>query len=501
MNRFPGVERAASCIVGTLVALQCSCSSMPLTRQNISENAIGVVVGDAPPKVEVQQGPSVERKVGSEALKGVGKGARWCVNPVDPDAGIDLRGVDGQGAMLYFFWLVACEPVGIVVGATLGGAVEAARPDVHLNDDFRRQVQQAATTAQVHLGQALGHYAAANGLSTVRLPSKATVPLASSSTRQSPNQELPVSTLLEVNVVRIASVARSAAILENGFIVEARVRVIALPSQTVLDSYTFVRLPTHAAFGHAKWTPVQNDLSQAYEEIAEAAFDESFLVYRGNTSVSQPGMPSGPSNAAGHAGASPFPEYTLRPITPAAEPSSGDNAEAVSIDLRPVFAWEPLPDTVKRTPAEAAKIQDLTYEFRLYQHGADTPVVRAGLVLPTYSLENELSPCTRYSWTVRAHFTLEGRPRATEWIGLYDRGVLYRDEGSRANRNVSHRGLGIGPEDRVVDPAWYRRNSFPDGVPRLPNAVYYPRFLTRSSHAFESCPDTSGSRNTTAMKR
>jgi hypothetical protein len=40
---------------------------------------------------------------------------------------------------------------------------------------------------------------------------------------------------------------------------------------------------------------------------------------------------------------------------------------------------------------------------------------RAGLPVPEHRLESPLQPKTRYFWTVRARFELDGAPRVTGW--------------------------------------------------------------------------------------
>lgn len=44
---------------------------------------------------------------------------------------------------------------------------------------------------------------------------------------------------------------------------------------------------------------------------------------------------------------------------------------------------------------------------------------RDGLRAAEHRIEEPLSPCAFYAWTVRARFKLDGRPRAVEWTGDY----------------------------------------------------------------------------------
>jgi hypothetical protein len=43
----------------------------------------------------------------------------------------------------------------------------------------------------------------------------------------------------------------------------------------------------------------------------------------------------------------------------------------------------------------------------------------SGLVEPRLAVSTPLQPCSRYFWTVRARFTMNGVRRVTEWAGAY----------------------------------------------------------------------------------
>ncbi len=72
----------------------------------------------------------------------------------------------------------------------------------------------------------------------------------------------------------------------------------------------------------------------------------------------------------------------------------------------------------------------MSYELRLWKVGDEFPswehecrdtdpgelvYTKQGLVNPEHKLETFLKPNSLYFWTVRAHFTLDGKRRATEW--------------------------------------------------------------------------------------
>ena len=121
--------------------------------------------------------------------------------------------------------------------------------------------------------------------------------------------------------------------------------------------------------------------------------------------------------------------------------------------LRPTFRWEQFPraaDLVEIDPRGDERIAAVSYELRLWKVGeqfsgalekpgtidwigaasdykyswrhecrdtdpGELVYTKQGLVTPEHILETPLQPNSRYFWTVRAHFTLDGKRRATEW--------------------------------------------------------------------------------------
>jgi hypothetical protein len=67
----------------------------------------------------------------------------------------------------------------------------------------------------------------------------------------------------------------------------------------------------------------------------------------------------------------------------------------------------------------AGGVSDVTYELRVWKtvsgYSGDLVYVRDGLLDPFHQLADPLQPGTKYLWTVRAHFTLDGRRWVTEW--------------------------------------------------------------------------------------
>jgi len=97
-------------------------------------------------------------------------------------------------------------------------------------------------------------------------------------------------------------------------------------------------------------------------------------------------------------------------------------ASFVKVDsLQPTLRWESFPreqDLSSYTKEELSRITAVTYQLRVAAKGWS--YVRDNLSEPCHRVEDVLQPSTKYLWTVRACFKLDGEPRCTEWGALSD---------------------------------------------------------------------------------
>lgn len=108
-------------------------------------------------------------------------------------------------------------------------------------------------------------------------------------------------------------------------------------------------------------------------------------------------------------------------------------AEFVEVSsLEPTLRWEPFPRPIDRKRDKEGsldRIGEVTYELRIWRtttgESGELAYAREGLKVPYHTLEKPLEPGTRYLWSVRAGFTLDGRYQVIEW-GLA--GYLLRDQ-------------------------------------------------------------------------
>jgi hypothetical protein len=98
----------------------------------------------------------------------------------------------------------------------------------------------------------------------------------------------------------------------------------------------------------------------------------------------------------------------------------GDFVEVDS--LQPTFQWQPF--TLSGVAAAdktsgSEEIEDITYEIRIWKTaaGAVDKLIyeRRDLLEAYHRIEKPLEPGTRYFWSVRPHFRLNGYPRTIEW--------------------------------------------------------------------------------------
>ena len=93
----------------------------------------------------------------------------------------------------------------------------------------------------------------------------------------------------------------------------------------------------------------------------------------------------------------------------------------VEIDtLQPTFRWHPLAIGTDLPGDQASvRIDNITYEIRIWRtvssDAGKLVYQRTQLTTTEHQLEHALDYATRYYWSVRAHFDIDGKNRTTEW--------------------------------------------------------------------------------------
>jgi hypothetical protein len=106
-----------------------------------------------------------------------------------------------------------------------------------------------------------------------------------------------------------------------------------------------------------------------------------------------------------------------------------DVLDWVKVDsLQPTLRWEPFPGKTQAplsaeitafVNVDERAVSDITYDLKIWNVLDGTPAElvyeHEGIVEQWHRLESPLKPKTKYVWSVRARFKLDGKPRATEW--------------------------------------------------------------------------------------
>jgi hypothetical protein len=116
----------------------------------------------------------------------------------------------------------------------------------------------------------------------------------------------------------------------------------------------------------------------------------------------------------------------LKPIYPEVAKSHAGSGFFEVDSLQPTFRWEPFPgsqDLGKDKDALLGRIHNVTYEliiikFRGTGLPAKTVYNRDKLPEPFHEIEDPLEPSTKYFWSVRAHFEVDGESRVSQWAGI-----------------------------------------------------------------------------------
>ena len=142
----------------------------------------------------------------------------------------------------------------------------------------------------------------------------------------------------------------------------------------------------------------------------------------------------------------------------------------VKVDsLQPTLLWEPVPrpeDHEADKEGVLKRIRNVAYDLKILRALDNYPIeliyARQGLPEPSHSIEEPLEPSTKYFWTIRARFELDGHSRVIAWGGwLTHRGGAETDwdrltpHGS-GRKKSSYKSLNSWRQALVPNPFYYR---------------------------------------------
>lgn len=94
--------------------------------------------------------------------------------------------------------------------------------------------------------------------------------------------------------------------------------------------------------------------------------------------------------------------------------------------FQPTFTWapfEPPPDRQSKASKSGTGSSDVTYEVKIwrtdeYHYPLSLVYQRKGVIETSHRVGMPLEPNTKYVWSVRARFSVEGKIRVNEWGGI-----------------------------------------------------------------------------------
>lgn len=365
--------------------------------------------------IALEQVPQLEfegfvRGKGAGAVLGGGATFLQCVG------GMAGGGCTGSfcGAALVVM-LGICGIAGLVGG--VAGAATAPGTDQALTGEAVLARAFEVRTIQASVRQAVEDAASAAGVKLIRLPEEETRAVAAARDYRS-LAVLGVDTVLETTLTK-AGTAGSGLNDPSTAYMQVHVRLVdtASNAEKYANDYLYHgRRLDLAAWSADRGKPLIDELERGYRSLGTHIFENIFELYP---------LPDRERHSAGGALSSAF---GLAPIFPPTRGTlTGDRIigarfEWFAVDaLRPHFRWEPFPrpGDIAAAPDDMGRVRNVRYELLIAREENMAPgeiVYRQdGLPSPEHELGRALRPGSRYFWTVRARFDLDGRSRVSEW--------------------------------------------------------------------------------------
>jgi len=402
-------RRAAASVLAVVVALQSGCVTVPVapnTQHQGTPGRVAIVATMQEPEIKFQ---GFARGKGEGAAVGAGATLIQCLG-----AGMAGTCSGPYCGAVAVFWLGVCGvagTVGGVVGATAAPSAGKARAA-----EARLTTALDTKTIQESLRDQVAAAALAKGTRlTAVSPASAT-----DAVRQHGYGSLAaegVDTVLEVALTKVGT--------EGPGInpplqlrMEAHVRLIRTRDDAEVFSANCVYLGERLKL--SEWSanqaePLLRALQTGYETLGAHIYDNVFLLYP------FPDREAHPAGALAPAfGLAPIDPHTRGTLT--GDPFIGNRFEWTTVaGLQPTLRWQNFPreSDIQKAPEEMGRVKNVRYDLLIAREHNLAPAGivyrREGLSESVHRVETPLNPRTRYFWTVRARFELDGRQRVTEW--------------------------------------------------------------------------------------
>lgn len=377
----------------------------PITREKYDVNytQIGVLILD--------NNLTVENDIDEGALYGLRHGAIDCLKY-------------GQGGEVGIIFAVACLPVNAIVDATIG-----IKESIHLND---LQKERGTIEANIPIPdlQAKSRDIALNYLRENTIDSTI---VENNLVRKKDNTndysilaKNGIDTLLEFKITKISLHEAGMIGVPVDLTLEIDSKLVDTENGNIIAKLS--RKVLSNAHQYQEW--VADDFKLLKEEsnallsmAIKASIDEYLLLY----------YPHYTNNFATSSNQRNAPYYVLAPYYPETQFGFSPKDQVVFVkrefeapllqrfvtikEKNPLLKWEAFP--WKYDQLSLNRISDVTYDLEIHKYMGPLVYVRKGIKENHHHVEDALEDGTKYFWTVRARFRVDGKPRVTEWGGLY----------------------------------------------------------------------------------
>lgn len=404
-------RRIAVSLVAIVFTLQFGCATpgraVSNTWYQTTLGKVALIASVREPDVNFE---GFARSKGEGAAVGAGVGFASCVQML-----LDSNCEGAICGAVVILWLGVC---GVVsgVGALVGTTAAPSADFVKEAEAGMTAILNANSIQESLRGELAAAALSSNGARLMELPPK-NAQSAARTQDYRPLSALGVDTVIETTVTKAGS--RGSGINAPLLIyLQAHVRVIHTDDNSELFSSDYEYLGERRTLH--EWSANGGErlvraLNIGFQSLGSHIHDSVFLLY------------PFPNRDPQWGGLLVF-VYGLEPVFPALrgvltdDPLIGAHFEWVTIDtLQPTFQWQRFPrkTDIETAPEEMGRVRNTRYDIVIARERNLAPAEivyrRDGLLGTSHEVALSLHPDTRYFWTVRARFELDGRERVTEW--------------------------------------------------------------------------------------
>jgi hypothetical protein len=365
--------------------------------------------------ISIEQAPELKfegfvRGKGTGAVVGGGGTFAACMG------GMAGGGCSGSMCGAAFILMLGICGIAGLVGGVVGAVTAPGADEVTTSESLLTRVFEVRTI-QTSLRQSVEDAARAAGVKLTQLPEEEIRAVATTRNYQS-LAALGIDTVLETTLTKAGTAGIGLNDPSTAYM-QVHVRLVGTHDNAEKYSNDFTyygRRLDLAGWSANQAKPLIDELNKGYRTLGTHIYENIFELYS---------WPDRERHSAGGVMSSAFGLAPINPPTRGALTGDrfiGARFEWYAVDgLRPRFKWEafPRPGDIAVAPEEMKRVSNVKYDLLIAKEENMAPGVviyqQQGLQSPEHVINLSLQPDSRYFWTVRARFELDGRSRITEW--------------------------------------------------------------------------------------